>query len=125
MQRFAMMIVMIQKAEVYIFDEPTSYLDVKQRIKMAKLQRLSNFGYESGSFPVVAHFIIEQLPDCSFKFGSDGLRLIADVHLWNLRNLKNTSYLLSSFSFCSCFAFFSFFPASANILMKVVLPVPF
>ena len=34
-----MMIVMIQKAEVYIFDEPTSYLDVKQRIKMAKLVR--------------------------------------------------------------------------------------
>jgi translation initiation factor RLI1 len=24
---------MIQKAHVYIFDEPTSYLDVKQRIK--------------------------------------------------------------------------------------------
>jgi len=34
-----MMIVMIQKAEVYMFDEPTSYLDVKQRIKMAKLIR--------------------------------------------------------------------------------------
>jgi ABC-type sugar transport system ATPase subunit len=39
LQRFAMMIVMIQKADVYIFDEPTSYLDVKQRIKMAKLVR--------------------------------------------------------------------------------------
>jgi ATP-binding cassette subfamily E protein 1 len=34
-----MMIVMIQKAGVYMFDEPTSYLDVKQRIKMAKLIR--------------------------------------------------------------------------------------
>jgi ATP-binding cassette subfamily E protein 1 len=34
-----MMIVLIQKAGVYIFDEPTSYLDVKQRIKMAKLVR--------------------------------------------------------------------------------------
>lgn len=33
------MIVLIQKAGVYIFDEPTSYLDVKQRIKMAKLVR--------------------------------------------------------------------------------------
>ena len=39
LQRFAMMIVMIQSAEVYMFDEPTSYLDVKQRIKMAKLIR--------------------------------------------------------------------------------------
>ena len=34
-----MMIVMIQNAEIYMFDEPTSYLDVKQRIKMAKLVR--------------------------------------------------------------------------------------
>lgn len=39
MQRFALMIVMIQDAQVYIFDEPTSYLDVKQRIKAAKLIR--------------------------------------------------------------------------------------
>lgn len=39
LQRFAMMITMIQKAEIYMFDEPTSYLDVKQRIKMAKLVR--------------------------------------------------------------------------------------
>lgn len=47
LQRFAMMIVMIQQAEVYMFDEPTSYLDVKQRIKMAKLirsmQTLNNY----------------------------------------------------------------------------------
>ena len=34
-----MLIVMIQKAHVYMFDEPTSYLDVKQRIKSAKLIR--------------------------------------------------------------------------------------
>lgn len=33
------MAVLIQKAEVYIFDEPSSYLDVKQRIKMAKIVR--------------------------------------------------------------------------------------
>lgn len=39
LQRFALLIVMIQKAHVYIFDEPTSYLDVKQRIKAAKLIR--------------------------------------------------------------------------------------
>jgi ATP-binding cassette, sub-family E, member 1 len=39
LQRFALMIVLIQKAEIYMFDEPTSYLDVKQRIKMARLIR--------------------------------------------------------------------------------------
>ena len=39
LQRFAMMIVLIQDAQIYMFDEPTSYLDVKQRIKMAKLVR--------------------------------------------------------------------------------------
>ena len=47
LQRFAMMIVMIQDAEIYMFDEPTSYLDVKQRIKMARLirnmQTLNNY----------------------------------------------------------------------------------
>lgn len=39
MQRFAMLIVMIQKVDVYIFDEPTSYLDVKQRIKSSTMIR--------------------------------------------------------------------------------------
>ena len=39
LQRFALMIVMIQQVQVYIFDEPTSYLDVKQRINAAKLIR--------------------------------------------------------------------------------------
>lgn len=41
------MIVMLQNAQVYMIDEPTSYLDVKQRIKMAKLirslQTLNNY----------------------------------------------------------------------------------
>lgn len=34
-----MLIVMIQKVDVYIFDEPTSYLDVKQRIKSSTMIR--------------------------------------------------------------------------------------
>lgn len=33
LQRFAMAIVCIQSADVYMFDEPSSYLDVKQRLK--------------------------------------------------------------------------------------------
>jgi ATP-binding cassette subfamily E protein 1 len=39
LQRFATMIVSISKAQVFIFDEPSTYLDVKQRLKSAKLIR--------------------------------------------------------------------------------------
>lgn len=35
LQRFACAMVCIQKAQVYMFDEPSSYLDVKQRLKAA------------------------------------------------------------------------------------------
>uniref|UniRef100_A0A915JLS4 4Fe-4S ferredoxin-type domain-containing protein n=1 Tax=Romanomermis culicivorax TaxID=13658 RepID=A0A915JLS4_ROMCU len=35
LQRFAIAILCIQKADVYMFDEPSSYLDVKQRLKAA------------------------------------------------------------------------------------------
>ena len=39
LQRFAIAIVCIQKAEIYMFDEPSSYLDVKQRLNAAKAIR--------------------------------------------------------------------------------------
>lgn len=35
LQRFACAVVCIQQADVYMFDEPSSYLDVKQRLKCA------------------------------------------------------------------------------------------
>lgn len=35
LQRFAIAVLCIQKADVYMFDEPSSYLDVKQRLKAA------------------------------------------------------------------------------------------
>ncbi|CDW55888.1 ABC tran and RLI and Fer4 and tRNA-synt 1b domain containing protein [Trichuris trichiura] len=35
LQRFAIAIVCIQRADIYMFDEPSSYLDVKQRLKAA------------------------------------------------------------------------------------------
>lgn len=38
-QRLACAVVLIQPADVYIFDEPTNYLDVKQRLKVATLIR--------------------------------------------------------------------------------------
>lgn len=39
LQRFAIAIVLVQKADVYMFDEPSSYLDVMQRLKAAKAIR--------------------------------------------------------------------------------------
>ncbi|KAL8689404.1 MAG: hypothetical protein Q9218_004916 [Villophora microphyllina] len=39
LQRFAIGIVCVQKADVYMFDEPSSYLDVKQRLNAARMIR--------------------------------------------------------------------------------------
>ncbi|XP_065838252.1 ATP-binding cassette sub-family E member 1-like isoform X1 [Oscarella lobularis] len=39
LQRLAIGVVCVQKADVYMFDEPSSYLDVKQRLKAARLIR--------------------------------------------------------------------------------------
>jgi ATP-binding cassette, sub-family E, member 1 len=35
LQRFACAMVCIQKGDIFMFDEPSSYLDVKQRLKAA------------------------------------------------------------------------------------------
>ncbi|XP_076467693.1 ATP-binding cassette sub-family E member 1-like [Babylonia areolata] len=39
LQRFAIAIVCIQKADIFMFDEPSSYLDVKQRLRAAQMIR--------------------------------------------------------------------------------------
>ncbi|XP_021823844.1 ABC transporter E family member 2-like [Prunus avium] len=39
LQRFAVAFLASQKADIYMFDEPSSYLDVKQRLKAAKVIR--------------------------------------------------------------------------------------
>ena len=39
LQRFAIAVVAAQKADVWMFDEPSSYLDVKQRLKAARVIR--------------------------------------------------------------------------------------
>lgn len=39
LQRFAIAMCCVQKADVYMFDEPSSYLDVKQRLKAAAIVR--------------------------------------------------------------------------------------
>ncbi|KAF8311855.1 P-loop containing nucleoside triphosphate hydrolase protein, partial [Clavulina sp. PMI_390] len=39
LQRFAIAIACVQRADVYMFDEPSSYLDVKQRLQAARVIR--------------------------------------------------------------------------------------
>uniref|UniRef100_A0ACD5Z0A9 Uncharacterized protein n=1 Tax=Avena sativa TaxID=4498 RepID=A0ACD5Z0A9_AVESA len=39
LQRFAIAVVAMRSAEIYMFDEPSSYLDVKQRLKAARVIR--------------------------------------------------------------------------------------
>jgi len=39
LQRFAIGVVCVQDADIYMFDEPSSYLDVKQRLKAARVIR--------------------------------------------------------------------------------------
>lgn len=39
LQRFAIMVTLMQSVNIYIFDEPTSYLDVKQRLVVSKAIR--------------------------------------------------------------------------------------
>jgi ATP-binding cassette subfamily E protein 1 len=39
LQRFAICVVAVQKAQVYMFDEPSSYLDIKQRLIAARVIR--------------------------------------------------------------------------------------
>ncbi|XP_020589955.1 ABC transporter E family member 2-like isoform X2 [Phalaenopsis equestris] len=39
LQRFAIAVVAVQNADIYMFDEPSSYLDVKQRLKAARAIR--------------------------------------------------------------------------------------
>mgnify|MGYP003385923603 CR=1 FL=1 len=50
LQRFAIAVVVVQEADVYMFDEPSSYLDVKQRLKAAHVIR----GLQSNSASAVA-----------------------------------------------------------------------
>ncbi|KAJ8028336.1 ATP-binding cassette sub-family E member 1 [Holothuria leucospilota] len=45
LQRFACAVVCIQKSDIYMFDEPSSYLDVKQRLKAATSIRNLITGY--------------------------------------------------------------------------------
>jgi len=56
LQRVAIAAAILKKADLYIFDEPTSYLDIKQRINVSKFIR--NLADEQTSVMVVEHDLI-------------------------------------------------------------------
>jgi ATP-binding cassette, sub-family E, member 1 len=53
LQRFCIAVTAMQKADVYVFDEPTSYLDIKQRITAAK--EIRNLATDGKYVIVVEH----------------------------------------------------------------------
>jgi ATP-binding cassette, sub-family E, member 1 len=56
LQRVAIAASVLKKANLYIFDEPTSYLDIKQRIKVSKF--IKSLANEETSILVVEHDLI-------------------------------------------------------------------
>ncbi|RJQ17096.1 ribosome biogenesis/translation initiation ATPase RLI [Candidatus Woesearchaeota archaeon] len=56
LQRVAIAATVLKKANVYFFDEPTSYLDIKQRLKIA--QFIKNLADENTAVMVVEHDLI-------------------------------------------------------------------
>lgn len=75
LQRFAIGVVSVQKADLFLFDELTSYLDVKQRIETAKVVRNIFRENENCYVVVVEHdlAIVDYLSDfiCCF-YGKSG-----------------------------------------------------
>ncbi|HLG23774.1 MAG TPA: ribosome biogenesis/translation initiation ATPase RLI [Candidatus Nanoarchaeia archaeon] len=56
LQRVAIAATVLKKANLYIFDEPTSYLDIKQRIKISKF--IKNLVSEKSAVLVVEHDLV-------------------------------------------------------------------
>lgn len=56
LQRIAIAATVLKDANVYFFDEPTSYLDIKQRLKVAKFLR--NLADENTAVMVIEHDLI-------------------------------------------------------------------
>jgi len=80
MQRVAIAATVLKKADLYIFDEPTSYLDIKQRIRVAQfIKELAN---ENTSVLVVEHdlIILDYMTDLiHIMFGDEGTYGIVSV----------------------------------------------
>jgi len=73
LQRVAIAATVLKKANLYLFDEPTSYLDIKQRIKISKfIKELSN---EETAVLVIEHdlIILDYMTDLiHLMYGEEG-----------------------------------------------------
>jgi len=56
LQRVAIAAAVLKKADLYIFDEPSSYLDIKQRLRIAKF--IKNLADDKTSIMVIEHDLI-------------------------------------------------------------------
>jgi len=87
LQRFAIAVVAIQNAEIYMFDEPSSYLDVKQRLKAARVVRSLLKPNRFVSFPASALNVVD-ITMC----------IVIDFYHESLFYLKHSSF----FQLCNC-----------------------
>jgi len=73
LQRVAIGATVLKKANVYMFDEPTSYLDIKQRIKVAKF--IKELADENTAVLVIEHdlIILDYMTDMiHLMYGKEG-----------------------------------------------------
>ena len=73
LQRVAIAATVLKKANLYIFDEPTSYLDIKQRIKVSKF--IQNLATPDTAVLVVEHdlIILDYMTDLvHLMYGKEG-----------------------------------------------------
>jgi len=73
LQRVAIAATVLKKANVYIFDEPTSYLDIKQRIKVSRF--IKEMADEKTAVMVVEHdlIILDYMTDLvQMMYGKEG-----------------------------------------------------
>lgn len=56
LQRFAIAVVACQEADVYMIDEPSSYLDVRQRLKAAQVRSIPNSLHRAHAFPFFGEY---------------------------------------------------------------------
>lgn len=74
LQRVAIAATVLKKANVYFFDEPTSYLDIKQRIKIGKFIR--SLADEQTAVMVIEHdlIILDYMTDMThLMYGQEGV----------------------------------------------------
>jgi ATP-binding cassette, sub-family E, member 1 len=73
LQRVAIAATVLKKANLYLFDEPTSYLDIKQRIKISKF--IKSLATEDVAVLVIEHdiIILDYLADLiHLMYGTEG-----------------------------------------------------